>query len=111
MVLVDADAVEPQLLDRGECVDVLAVQLVTLDRIVKGVGQPDPGGIVLLVEVGRQMRPRHQMEEVVLHATASLEVQQTLLMSVAVYRLGTRRPRAASQGGANRYSSRESAPT
>ena len=46
MMLVDADAVEAQLVGVGEGVDVFAVEFVPLDRIVERVGQPDPGGVV-----------------------------------------------------------------
>src|SRR5256885_4722955 len=67
MVLVDTDAVKAQLVGVGEGVDVLAVEVVSLDGIVEAIGHPDPGRVVLGVKVRRQVRPRHQVEEVVLH--------------------------------------------
>src|SRR6516164_9862121 len=50
----------------GEGIDVGLVQVVTLGGVVEGVGHPHPGGVVLPVEVGRQVGPGHQVEEVVL---------------------------------------------
>ena len=38
MMLVDADAVEAQLVGIGQRVDVFAVEIVPLDRIVQTVG-------------------------------------------------------------------------
>ena len=59
VVFVDADAIETQFVGVGEGVDVFAVEIVALHRIVEGIGQPDPGGVVLLIEVGRQIGPGH----------------------------------------------------
>jgi len=71
MMLVDTDAVETQLLGIGQGVDVLAIKIVALDRIVEAIGKPDPGGIVFVVEVGRQIRPGHQVKKIDLHSASS----------------------------------------
>jgi hypothetical protein len=67
-MLVDADPVEAQLFRVSERVDVIAVKVVSLDGVVEAVGQPDPGRVVLGGEVVGQVGPRHEVEEVVLHA-------------------------------------------
>ena len=41
--------------------------LVVVVGIVERIGQPNPGGVVLGVEVVRQVRPLHQVEEKVFH--------------------------------------------
>jgi hypothetical protein len=66
VVLINADAVEAQFLGVGERVDVLAVEVVALDRVVEAVRQPHPGRVVPGVEVIGQVRPGHQVEEEVL---------------------------------------------
>ena len=69
MVLVDHDAVEPQLLRVHQLVEVAVVQAVTLLRIVVGVGARDPGRPLVIV---RQVGPGHEMEKEKLHRRVSL---------------------------------------
>src|ERR1700722_10043553 len=67
MVLVDAEAVEAQLVGVFELVEVTVVERVPFDRIVVAVGQRHPRRIVTLgigqIEVG----VRHQVERDELH--------------------------------------------
>src|SRR5262249_55018611 len=69
MMFIDADAVEAELVGIGESVDVFAVEIMALDGVVKAIGQPDPGGIVFGVKIGREEGPGHEVEEVVLHCS------------------------------------------
>jgi hypothetical protein len=66
-MLVHAHAVEAERLGLGELIDVLVVVDVRFGRIEQLVRDPDPGGIVLLLEIGGQIAVRHQVEEEVLH--------------------------------------------
>src|SRR5206468_2711948 len=88
MVLVDADAVEAQLIGVSERVDVLAIELMSLDRIVELVGEPDPGRVVALVEVVRQIGPGHQVEEVIAQADPRLAAMNRTASALALYGIG-----------------------
>ena len=68
VVLVDANAVEARPFGELELVQVLVVGLVhDLARSYRCEGGVDPDAGVLLREVHRQLRVRHQMEPVKLH--------------------------------------------
>ena len=68
MVLIDADAVEPQPLGILQLVQVRVIELVSLGWVVEAVGQVYPDAVVLPLEVVRQVRIRHQVEGYELHA-------------------------------------------
>ena len=67
VVLVDADAVEPELVGVLELVHVLVVHGVGPGRVEQLAVDVDPDRPVLLPEVVRQIRPRHQVEPGELH--------------------------------------------
>ena len=99
VVLVDADAVEAQLVGVGQGVDVFVVELVALDRVVEACWAARPrrsrtSGRSRPAGRARTSGGRSSIARDGLPGDTAV-----LLMSVAVYRLGTRRPRAASQGG------------
>src|SRR5262249_2476427 len=43
------------------------IEVAALDGIVELIGYPDPGGIVFLGEVGRQIGPGHEVKEIIAH--------------------------------------------
>src|SRR5262249_55890554 len=86
VMLVHADAVEAKFIGIRQGVDVLAIKLLALDRIVERVGKPDPGRIVLLVEVVGKIGPGHQVKEKVLHG-GSLLLHGSPSRPVGQYRL------------------------
>ena len=61
MVLVQHHAVEAERVGVGELVDVFVEQAFRLLAVPQLVGHRDPGGVVLLVEVGRQVRIGHEV--------------------------------------------------
>ena len=67
VVLIDSDAVEPQLLGVLQLVQVRVIELVSLGWVVEAVGQVYPDAVVLPLEVVRQERVRHQVEGYELH--------------------------------------------
>src|SRR3982074_3005871 len=68
-MLVDADAVEADLVGELQRVEVIVVGVVTNDRIEElGGGQVDPHAVVALPEVVGQVGIGHQVKEVELHA-------------------------------------------
>ena len=72
MVLVDADAVEAELVGFLELVQVLVVDLMAAHGVVQlSRGQVDPDAVVALPEVVGQVWVRHQVEEVKFHLRAS----------------------------------------
>ena len=68
VVLVDADAVEAELVGVHQLVEVGVVDLVALHGVVVVDRDVDPDRAHLLPEVVRQVRIRHEMEEMELHA-------------------------------------------
>ena len=76
MVLVEADAVEAELVGELHLVEIFVIEVGALFRIVVAVGIGDPGGAVLLdgVEVGVPIR--HQMKIEEFHAAALLPVEE-----------------------------------
>ncbi len=71
VVLVDADAVVPQRVGELQLVHVLVVHAMTFDRVVQRLVDVDPHRTVLLAEVVRHVRPRHQVEPHELHRNPS----------------------------------------
>ena len=69
VVLVDADPVKPYLVRVFELVQVLVVQMVSLDRIEEMAGDVDPHAAVLLLEVLGQQPVRHQVEPAYFHGS------------------------------------------
>ena len=67
MMLVDADAIEAELVGVGEGIEIFSVQVRPAGGIKECIGDPDPGGIVRGVEIVGQVRPGHEMEEEELH--------------------------------------------
>jgi hypothetical protein len=67
VMLVHADAVEAERLGLGELIDVFVVVDLRFFGVEEVVGHPDPGRVVLLLEVGRKIPVRHRVEEEVLH--------------------------------------------
>ena len=67
VVLVDADAVEPARLGVDELIDVALVAVGDDGGIEQRRVDVDPDAAVLRVEVGRQLRVRHQVEPEQLH--------------------------------------------
>ena len=67
VVLVDADAVEAELVGVLELVHVLVVDGVGPRRVEQRAGDVDPDRAVRLPEVVGQVRPRHQVEPRELH--------------------------------------------
>src|SRR5208282_475178 len=69
MVLVDAYAVETELLGVLKFVEIAIVKKMPLLRIIVPVGQSHPGGRVFafIVEVGGEFGPWHEVKEVELH--------------------------------------------
>ena len=67
VVLVDADAVEADLVGVLELVHVLVVHGVRPCRVEQRAGDVDPHRAVGLPEVGGQVRPRHEVEPGELH--------------------------------------------
>ena len=59
VVLVDADAVEPDLVCEFQFVQILVVELVRLDRIEQVAGHVHPDAAVLLLEIFGQIAVRH----------------------------------------------------
>ena len=78
VMLVDADAVEAELLAIDEEVDMALVFVGALDRIVEAVGQHDPGRAVLRRRLEIERAIGHQVEGEELHRTASLRKARTL---------------------------------
>jgi hypothetical protein len=69
VVLIDADAVEAELIGVFELVQVLVVDLVATHGVVQlSRGEVDPDAVVALAEVVREVRVRHQVEEMELHS-------------------------------------------
>ena len=62
VVLVHAHRVEAERLGQRELLEVLLVEHPAARRIVEAVRQGQPGRLVVLLEVGRQVRPRHEVE-------------------------------------------------
>src|SRR5713101_2986451 len=69
-MLVEADAIEAELVGQLELVQVAVVDLVATLGVVQIVLAHDPGRIVGRAEVCRQIRPRHEVERVKLHGLA-----------------------------------------
>src|SRR5947207_15492025 len=61
-MLVHANAVEPHLLSIFELVEILVIGDVAELRLVHAAGQIDPDRTMLLPEVVRHVRPRHEVE-------------------------------------------------
>src|SRR5712691_1694292 len=78
VMLVDADAVKPAFLSQHQLVNVAAVQLVALLRVIEAVRQGYPGGWVVISKIRLQVRPGHQMEGVELHARYSARNSPTM---------------------------------
>ena len=76
MVLVEADAVEAELVGELHLVEILVIELGALLRIVVAVGIGDPGRAVLLdgVEIGVPVR--HQVEVEDFHAATFMVVEE-----------------------------------
>src|SRR5512144_1473929 len=72
VMLVDADAVETELIGQLELVQIAVIEGMTELGIVKRIGGGYPGAVVRLREILRQMRPGHQMEAVNLHRSYSM---------------------------------------
>ena len=69
MMLVDADAVESQLFRVFEFVEVAIVDVMAFLRVVEAVWAPYPRGLIVLLEILGQMRPRHQMKKEEFHTS------------------------------------------
>ena len=67
MVLVDADAVESQLVGELQFVEITVVQRMAKLGIVQGIRTGHPGAVVRLRKILRQMRPGHQVKAENLH--------------------------------------------
>ncbi len=67
MVLVDADAVEAELVGQHQLVEVAVVKLVAVRWVVERVRQPGPSSFVFVPEIGRQPIPGHQVEGKAVH--------------------------------------------
>ena len=67
VVLVDADDIEAQPFGRHQLVEVVRIERPPALGIEQRVGQRQPRRVVLLLEVGRQVGPRHEMETDDLH--------------------------------------------
>ncbi len=68
VMLVDADAVEPDRLGVLELVHVLVVDAVRDLRVEQAARDVDPDGALGLAEVVRHQRPRHEVEPGELHS-------------------------------------------
>ena len=78
VVLVHAHAVEAGGVGEFELVEIAVVKLVADLRIVIGIGQSHPGGVVLLVVVGIERRIGHEMEGEEFHLPTSCANATTL---------------------------------
>ena len=62
VMLVDAHAVESELVGQLQLIQVAVVDLVAALSVVQVVLAHDPGRVVVGCEIGRQVRPRHQVK-------------------------------------------------
>ena len=56
-MFVDANDVEPQLLGVLQLIQVAIIENIAFFGIVEAIGTGDPGGLVPLCKISRQMRP------------------------------------------------------
>ena len=70
VMFVDADPVEAELVGEFQFVQIAVVKLRALFRIVIGVGQGDPGRLVMLQKIGVDILVRHQVKEMEFHQAA-----------------------------------------
>src|SRR5207249_4980227 len=105
VMLVDAYAIEPEVLGGGELVDVVVVGLVHDFGIEEVVRHPHPRGLVVLCEVRGQLRVGHQVEQEMFHAVLLLARSREVDDNVEDFVAGTSPPsvkrvqnRAASSG-------------
>ncbi len=71
VVLVDADAVEADLVGVFDLVQIAVVELVADLGIVIAIGQRHPGRVVLLIVIEIERRVGHEMKEIELHGPVS----------------------------------------
>ena len=62
VVLVDADALEAELVGQFELVQIAVIERMAELRIVERVGAGHPGTVVALSKVLGQVSPRHQVK-------------------------------------------------
>src|SRR3954465_11314046 len=91
MMLVDAQPVEAELLGIGELIQIFVVDEVRALGVEQLGIDIDPDRGVLVPEIGRQMRVRHQMEPQEFHRAISLCVRR----SFAPYGIAVPLPRGA----------------
>src|SRR5262249_49139600 len=67
MVLVNANAVEAELVGKHELVEIAVVELVPVCGVVERVGKPGPRRFVFRAKISREAVPGHEVESEAVH--------------------------------------------
>ena len=89
VMLVDADAVPAEFIGIFDLVEIAVIELVADLRIVVGVRQRHPGGIVFLIVVGIERRIGHEMKKEEFHFPASTKRMSSSVHSSIFSTCGT----------------------